>query len=146
MLRSASSGTSRPATSIDLPIERVVQLEHEVGRCGSVGRAASAACDRAAVETVRGTGALLARGRVDTRRNAVIGKANVRRIEVLGRVLAVVAPAHRDQRHAQAVGVVVVLQALDLVVADELEAVDVVVVPAGAVHARRRTSRCGWPS
>ena len=71
-------------------------------------------------------------------------EANVLRIKVLGRVVARMAAADGDQRHAQAVGVIVVLQALDLVVADEFQAIDVFGMPAGAVHARRRTSRCCW--
>ena len=63
-------------------------------------------------------------------------EAQARRI-VAGRLrLALVAAADDDQRHAQPVGLIVVLEPLHLVVGDELEMVEVVGLPdAAAEHA-----------
>src|SRR4029078_756507 len=62
-------------------------------------------------------------------------KANVFRIEVFGRFVTRMPATDGDEWHGQAIGVVVVLQALDLVIADEFQAIDVFGMPARAVHA-----------
>ena len=117
-----------------LLIERVIQIEHEVGS-RRIGRARRGRGHRRRPEYAGGA-AVAIQIRVE-RRHAQKRRereAKVGRVELLGRLLRSMRFSHRDERHAQAVRVIVIPQALHLVVADELKPVEVVVVPTLAVQ------------
>ncbi len=116
-----------------LSVEGVVQFEHERGGGAGVGRGGVRGLGVGCAGLVAGLeDAVLHTGGVGDAEKRRDGEGELIGQVLLGWVLGIVPTTHGDQRHAESVGVEVVPQSVDLVVADKLEAVYVVVVPAGA--------------
>ena len=62
------------------------------------------------------------------------GERQIRRVILLARIHVLVMPPHGDERHAEAEVVVVVAQAVNFVVGDELDVVEILLVPALALE------------